>query len=298
MSLPAPPLATRSRPFLLALLGLGFPQLAAPLAGALPVAAGTAPAKAASGAAAAASKGVAPGVAIPAAGVAMQPCAAPQPGRYVLMSQGNLPAGPYAALLQETWSADGQIRGVRLQRTGREFSEAPYTGKFDPISLCRVRIQRTFGNTVRQSQAVLDLNGRPRYSIGILPDVFAISRWFQQPDTACTASLLNGAVVSQQEGSNYRQGGWKRNGTIQHERWNNGTVRGIAISSYGETVEEATYRGTLQVAPDCLATIQQRDSLDIDWNYRGIVLADGSGYLYLQTDKDDVNVGYLERLRP
>ena len=293
-------MATRSRPPLLPLLWLGSSLLSAPLAGALPVAAGSAPAKASSGpgAAAAASKGVAPGVAIPAAGVPMQPCAAPQPGRYVLMSQGNLPAGPYAALLQETWSADGQIRGVRLQRIGHEFSEAPYTGKFEPISLCRVRIQRTFDNTVRQSQAVLDLNGHPRYSIGVLPDVFAISRWFQQPATACTASLLNGAVVSQQEGADYRQGAWRRNGTVQHERWNNGIVRGIAISSYGDTVEEATYRGTMQVTPDCLATIHQRDSLDVDWNYRGIVLADGSGYLYLQTDKDDVNVGYLQHLRP
>jgi hypothetical protein len=28
------------------------------------------------------------------------------------------------------------------------------------------------------------------------------------------------------------------------------------------------------------------------------VLADGSGYLYLQTDKDDVNVGFIEHLRP
>jgi hypothetical protein len=214
------------------------------------------------------------------------------------MSQGNLPAGPYAALLQETWSADGQIRGVRLQRTGHEFSEAPYTGRFEPISLCRVRIQRTFANTLRQSQAVLDLNGIPRYSIGLLPDVFSISRWFRQPNTACTASLLNGAAVSQQEGANYRQGAWRRNGTVQHERWNNGTVRGIAISSYGETVEEATYRGTLKVGPDCLATIHQRDSLDVDWNYRGIVLADGSGYLYLQTDRDDLNVGYIEHLRP
>jgi len=27
-------------------------------------------------------------------------------------------------------------------------------------------------------------------------------------------------------------------------------------------------------------------------------LADGSGYLYLQTDKDDVNVGFIEHLRP
>ena len=246
----------------------------------------------------AAAKGVAPGTAIPAAGVPLQPCAAPQPGRYVLMSQGNLPAGPYAALLQETWSADGQIRGVRLQRSGHEFSEAPYTGRFEPISLCRVRIQRTFAGTLRQSQAVLDLNGIPRYSIGLLPDVFSISRWFRQPNTACTASLLNGAAVSKQEGANYRQGTWRRNGTVQHERWNNGTVNGIAISSYGETVEEATYRGTLQVGPDCLATINQRDSLDVDWNYRGIVLADGSGYLYLQTDRNDVNVGFIEHLRP
>ncbi len=292
-------MATRSRPSLLSLLLLGFPLLAAPLAGSLPVAAGTAPAKAAaSGPGAAAAQGVAPGAAMPAAGVPLQPCAAPQPGRYVLMSQGNLPAGPYGALLQETWSADGQIRGVRLQRTGHEFSEAPYTGRFEPISLCRVRIQRTFADTLRQSQAVLDLNGIPRYSIGLLPDVFSISRWFRQADTACSASLLNGAAVSRQEGADYRQGTWRRNGTVQHERWNNGTVRGIAISSYGETVEEVTYRGTLQVAPDCMATIHQRDSLDVDWNYRGIVLADGSGYLYLQTDRDDVNVGYIERLRP
>ncbi len=295
---PDPALATRSRPSLLSLLLLGYTLLGAPLAGSLPVAAGSTQAKAASGSGEAAAKGAAPGAAIPAAGVPMQPCAAPQPGRYVLMSQGNLPAGPYAALLQETWSADGQIRGVRLQRTGHEFSEAPYTGRFESISLCRVRIQRTFANTIRQSQAVLDLNGRPRYSIGLLPDVFSISRWFQQPNTACAASLLNGAAVSQQEGFNYSQGSWRRNGTVQHERWNNGIVRGIAISSYGETVEEATYRGTLQVAPNCLATIHQRDSLDVDWNYRGIVLADGSGYLYLQTDKDDVNVGYIERLRP
>ncbi|MCE2838149.1 MAG: hypothetical protein LW834_14525, partial [Cyanobium sp. 49614_E6] len=152
-------MATRSRPSLLSLLLLGSPLLAAPLTGTLPVVAGTAPAKAAAGSGAAAAKQVVPGAAIPAAAipaaaipaaaipaaaVPLQPCAAPQPGRYVLMSQGSLPAGPYAALLQETWSADGQIRGVRLQRIGHEFSEAPYTGRFEPISLCRVRIQRTF----------------------------------------------------------------------------------------------------------------------------------------------------------
>ena len=48
--------------------------------------------------------------------------------------------------------------------------------------------------------------------------------------------------------------------------------------------------------PDCLATIRQKDSLGVNYNYRAIVLADGSGYLYLQTDPDDVSVAFLQRL--
>jgi hypothetical protein len=74
-------------------------------------------------------------------------------------------------------------------------------------------------------------------------------------------------------------------------------VLGIAISSYGPRIEEATYSGTITVGADCLATVKQTDSLGVAYNYRAVVLADGSGYLYLQTDPDDLTVGFLEHER-
>jgi hypothetical protein len=39
------------------------------------------------------------------------------------------------------------------------------------------------------------------------------------------------------------------------------------------------------------------DSLGVAYNYRAVVLADGSGYLYIQTDPNDLTVGYLEHQR-
>ena len=81
------------------------------------------------------------------------------------------------------------------------------------------------------------------------------------------------------------------------EQTTSAQVSGIAISSYGPTIEEATYSGSIVVEPSCLATIRQRDSLGRAYNYRAIVLADGSGYLYLQSDPDDLTAGWLERLK-
>ena len=72
--------------------------------------------------------------------------------------------------------------------------------------------------------------------------------------------------------------------------------KGLAISSFGPTVQEVTYTGSIEVQPDCLATIRQRDSLGINYNYRAIVLADGAGYLYLQTDPNDVTAAFLEHV--
>lgn len=46
---------------------------------------------------------------------------------------------------------------------------------------------------------------------------------------------------------------------------------------------------------DCLATVVQRQSEGVPYNYRVIVMADGSGYLYLQEDADDLTIGWLER---
>jgi hypothetical protein len=223
-------------------------------------------------------------------------CAPPRPGRYAVLGDGELNGEPLARLLLETWNADGTLRGVRLERRGHLYRETAYTGRFRPISNCRVAIERSYLGAVSTSQAVLDPRGRPRHSIGILPDVLMLSRWFPQPDAACTAALLDGVVVSQQVGRDFRDRQWKPNAVVQREEWQGGRVKGLAVSSYGPRVEEATYSGSIDVQPDCLATIRQRDSLGMTYNYRAIVLADGSGYLYLQTDPDDVTAAFLQRL--
>jgi hypothetical protein len=57
-------------------------------------------------------------------------------------------------------------------------------------------------------------------------------------------------------------------------------------------------KGTISFTPDCLATVVERNSLGVTYNFRGLVLADGSGYLYLQTDPNELTVAWLERLRP
>jgi hypothetical protein len=228
----------------------------------------------------------------------LQRCAPPQPGRYLAMGQGEALGEPVAQLVSETWSADGRISGIRLERRGRLFREAAYTGLYRPISLCRVAIERTYGEGTIRSQAVLDLGGHPRYSLGTLPDVVVASRWFRQGTGACTASLLDGTVLSSQQGQSWKKGTWQTNAVVQRESWQAGQVRGIAISSYGPTIEEATYKGSISVTPDCLATVVEKDSLGVTYNYRALVLADGSGYLYLQTDPNDLTVAWLERLRP
>ncbi len=227
-----------------------------------------------------------------------QRCASPQPGRYVVMGQGEAKGEPVARLLSETWAADGRISGIRLERSGRTYRESAYTGSYRPISLCRVAIERTYGDATSRSQAVLDLGGHPRYSLGTLPDVVVASRWFRQGAGRCTATLLDGTVVSSQQGLSWKKGAWQPNAVVQRESWQEGKVRGIAISSFGPTIGEATYKGAISVTPDCLATVVEKDSLGVTYNYRGIVLADGSGYLYLQTDPNDLTVAWLERLRP
>jgi hypothetical protein len=214
------------------------------------------------------------------------------------MGEGDLNGEPMARLLLETWSSDGRLTGVRLERRGRTYREATYTGRFRALSNCRVSVERTYLNTVSTSQAVLDGQGRPRHSLGTLPDVLMLSRWFPQPATACSAGLLDGLVLSQQRGSSWRGERWITNAVVQRERWRDGQVKGLAITSAGPTVQEATYGGSIAVQPDCLATIRQRDSLGITYNYRAIVLADGSGYLYLQTDPDEVTAAVLLREAP
>jgi len=225
-------------------------------------------------------------------------CSAPQPGRYVVMGEGEVKGEPVARILLETWKANGLIEGLRLERRGRLYREEAYVGRFRPLSLCRVGIERGYGSAQSTSQAVLDDQGRPRYSLGTLPDVVVVSRWFRQPANACTASLLDGTVLSQQQGRSWEANRWRPNAVIQHESWRGGQMQGIAISNYGPRIEEATYSGSLSLGAHCLGTIRQRDSLGVAYNYRAVLLGDGSGYLYLQTDPDDLTLGYLEHQRP
>jgi hypothetical protein len=238
------------------------------------------------------------------AGSALQPksatpvqCSAPRAGRYVVMGDGVAQNEPVARILQETWHPDGSITGLRLERRGHTYREVAYTGRFRSLSLCRAGIERTYDSNTSTSQAVLDAGGRPRYSLGTLPDVVVVSRWFPQPAGTCSAALLDGSVLSMQQGRNWKEGLWRPNAVIQNERWRAGSVLGIAISSYGSRIEEATYSGTISVGADCLATVKETDSLGVAYNYRAVVLADGSGYLYLQTDPNDLTVGYLEHQR-
>ena len=224
-------------------------------------------------------------------------CAAPRAGRYVVMGDGVAQKDPVARILQETWNPDGTISGIRMERRGRIYREVAYTGRYRSLSLCRAGIERTYDSNISTSQAVLDASGSPRYSLGTLPDVVVVSRWFAQGSGACLASLLDGTVLSMQQGRNWKDGLWRPNAVIQNERWRAGSVLGIAISSYGPRIEEATYSGTIAVGADCLATVKQTDSLGVAYNYRAVVLADGSGYLYLQTDPDDLTVGFLEHER-
>jgi hypothetical protein len=224
-------------------------------------------------------------------------CADPQPGRYVVMGDGVAQGEPVARILQETWKPDGSIEGIRLERRGRSYREVAYTGRFRSLSLCRAGIERSYDTHTSTSQAVLDGAGRPRYSLGTLPEVVVVSRWFTQGAGACNAGLLDGTVLSMQQGRNWKGGLWRPNAVIQHERWRAGSVLGIAISSYGPSIEEATYSGTITVDANCLATLKEQDSLGVVYNYRAVVLADGSGYLYLQTDPDNITVGYLDRQR-
>ena len=238
-----------------------------------------------------------PGTALPAKPATPIQCAAPQPGRYVVMGDGVAQGEPVARILQETWKPDGSIEGIRLERRGRSYREVAYTGRFRSLSLCRAGIERSYDTRTSTSQAVLDAAGRPRYSLGTLPDVVVVSRWFPQGTGACNAALLDGTVLSMQQGRSWKGGQWQPNAVIQNERWRAGSVLGIAISSYGPSIEEATYSGTITVGADCLATVKEQDSLGVVYNYRAVVLADGSGYLYLQTDPDDITVGYLDRQR-
>lgn len=224
-------------------------------------------------------------------------CAAPLPGRYVVLGSGQLEGEPAAVLMQETWTADGRIEGIRWQRQGRRFSEERYTGSVVADAHCWARVMRQGRSGAFTETVGLDQQGVPRVSLlGGLGQVLSL-RYVTQPESACRSELLDGLVTSQQQGQSWRAGSWQPNAVVQREWWRAGIVQGMAYSSYGGQQQQATYSGRLQVGRDCRGRMVQRDSRGATYNYRVLVLANGSGYFYLQTDPDDLTLGLLQRQR-
>jgi hypothetical protein len=223
-------------------------------------------------------------------------CPSPRPGRYLAVVQGTAQQEPVALLLQESWNADGSINGIRMERRGRAYREVSYTGKFRPISNCRVAVERGFDNDSVSSQVFIDSAGRPRYGIALLPGVVVSSRWSPQPTTACNAAVLDGDLVSVREGLNWQENRWVPNTIVQRESWRSGRAMGMGVASFGTTLGESTYQGTIESESTCLATIKKTDSLGNQYSYRGIIRSDGSGYVYLQTNPEALSVGTMKRL--
>jgi hypothetical protein len=127
------------------------------------------------------------------------------------------------------------------------------------------------------------------------------SRWLPMAPGSCRVSDLNGVVLSSQVGLNWlkAKAGWSPNAVVQREQWSEGRVKGIALSSYGGLGDTAGYTGRLQLDADsCWGTLVENDDKGVAYNYRALVVNGRSGargYLYLQSDPDDLTVGWLVR---
>jgi hypothetical protein len=230
-------------------------------------------------------------------------CRAPGAGRWVVMQQGTSGDTPMARLLQEQWHADGRIEGVLMERRGRAWRERAYVGRVEAADPCRVTITRLLAMDppgekpleLLRSGAVLDAAGRPAYSLDLAEGNVLTGRWWSQPARACGATTLNGVVLSQQQGLSWQGGRWQPNAVVQRELWQGGRVKGIALMSVAGQQVEAPYEGGLTLQASCLGRIREQDANGVVYDYGAVVLADGRGYFYLQTDADDLTVGWLER---
>lgn len=235
--------------------------------------------------------------AFPPAPAGLEACAKPAAGRYVLVGSGSHRGEPVAVLMQERWQADGRVEGVRFRRQGRRFSEERYSGRWQADPHCWATVERQTPSGTTASVVALDGLGRPRVSLVIAPDDVLSLRYVPQPDQACTLAGLDGLVTSQQQGQSWQAGRWQPNAVVQREWWQAGVVQGWAVSSYAGELQRAGYSGRLELGADCLGAMVQRDSLGTTYTYRVVVLANGGGYVYLQTDPDNLTLGLLQHQR-
>jgi len=232
----------------------------------------------------------------PPAPAGLSRCEAPAPGRYALLGSGEQNGAPAAVLMQERWLADGRIEGVRYRRVGRAFAEDRYRGAVKADANCWALVERQGPAGPMAESVALDPQGRPRAGLQLQPAGVLSLRYVSQGAGACTASLLDGLVTSQQQGQSWTDGRWQPNAVVQREWWQAGVVQGWAVASYGGRLERAGYSGRLELGADCLGRMRQRDALGTSYDYRVLVLANGGGYFYLQTDPDNLTLGLLQRL--
>ena len=235
--------------------------------------------------------------AAPPAPAGLAQCQAPAAGSFVVLGSGQHRGEPTALLMQERWFPDGRIEGVRYLREGRRFSEDRYTGRVRPDAACWALVERQGPAGTMAEQVALDRLGRPRVSLVLAPSEVLSLRYVSQEPGSCSPALLDGLVTSQQQGQSWADGRWQANAVVQREWWQAGEVRGLAVMNYAGNPDRVTYSGRLQLGSDCFGRMTQRDSKGIYYNYRVVVLAKGGGYIYMQTDPDDLTLGLLQHQR-
>jgi hypothetical protein len=239
----------------------------------------------------------------PQARAAQPACPTPMQGRYAVMGMGVQRDGasntPTAHLLEERWQAGGKLSGTAVERLGRSVRQATYSGQARLTPSCVLQIERTLPWGTERSEVVLDGRGRPLYSLNRNAGSVITSRWLPMAPGSCKPADLNGLVLSSQVGLSWSKGGWSPNAVVQREQWSDGTVKGLALASYGGVGETAAYSGKLSLDADsCWGTLNERDALGATYNYRALVVKGRSGargYYYLQRDADDLTVGWLVR---
>ncbi|MFM7314253.1 MAG: hypothetical protein ACKO0M_14005 [Cyanobium sp.] len=247
-------------------------------------------------------------VPLPAAGAppaAVVGCQAPMQGRYAVRGMGTVgnPSAttPQARLLEERWQPGGAVEGRTVERLGRSLRSGSYRGRVSVVGTCLVRVERQLPWGRQVSEAVLDGRGRPLYSLDRTPGTVITSRWLPMAPGRCRSADLDGVVLSSQVGLNWRQdrGGWSPNAVVQREQWRDGAVKGIALSSYGGVGDTAGYSGRLSLDPgSCWGGLVETDAKGVNYTYRALVVNGRNGargYLYLQSDPDDLTVGWLVR---
>lgn len=225
---------------------------------------------------------------------ALGQCQPPAPGRYALLGSGTWGDEPVAVLMQEQWLPGGRLEGVRYLRQGRAFKQDRYSGTIKTGRDCWASIERRGPAGVMLSGDGLNQKGQPTTALVTSPKGVLPLRYVNQGEQTCTATQLNGLVTSQQQGQSWQQGRWIANAVTQREWWKDGQVNGLALASYGGRLERAPYNGTLKLGADCLGTMHQRDTTGAVYNYKVLLLSRGSGYVYLQTDPDDLTLGLLQ----